>query len=70
MKEIAILVGVIVGVLFIFGQLLGNSDDEIERMCRQDCSEMNAEYAHHDMGVNGYTSRCSCKKNGDISPIW
>lgn len=70
MKEVAVLIGAFVAIILFFGWALSGADDNTELMCRQDCSEMSAEYSHHDMGVNGHTDRCSCKKDGNITPIW
>lgn len=70
MKETLIILGIFLGALFMFGTVFSQVESKTELMCRQDCEKMSATYAHHDMGSNGQTDRCSCSKDGEIKPIW
>ncbi len=71
MEKLLVIWLLVIGFLF-FGsfKIYQEGDKQTELSCRQDCEKMSATYAHHDMGSNGQTSRCSCNKDGEIKPIW
>lgn len=70
MKETIVIIAFLLLFIFGIGTLYSRADGEVKMQCRQDCTSMKAEYAHHDMGANGHTDRCSCRVNEEIKPIW
>lgn len=70
MKEAIIATLIFIIIIIAFGATYGGTIKEVELNCRRNCESMEATFVRAEPGINGYTDACSCKKDGEIKPIW